>query len=66
MKEIHTATHPARLERVSDKQEQAVTRLRKHEYSEWSRHMFGMAESRKPSPVDSMVAGDAQKNPEEQ
>ncbi|NIF81730.1 hypothetical protein F3J20_30920 [Paraburkholderia sp. Cy-641] len=40
--------------------------VRKHEYSEFSRNMFGMAEARKPLPVDAMVAGDAQKNPEEQ
>jgi integrase/recombinase XerD len=66
LKDIHTATHPARLERVSDAQKEKVTRLRKHEYSEFSRNMFGMAEARKPSPVDAMVAGDAQKNPEEQ
>jgi integrase/recombinase XerD len=66
LKEIHTATHPARLERVSDKQEQAVSRLRKHEYSGSSRNLFGMVESRKPSSVDATVAGDAQRNPEEQ
>lgn len=52
LKEIHTATHPARLERRGDAREQTVTRLRKHEYSESSRHMFGMVESRKPPCVD--------------
>jgi integrase/recombinase XerD len=66
LKEIHTATHPARLERVSDTQKEKVTRLRKHEYSGSSRNLFGMVESRKPSPVDATVADDAQRNPEEQ
>ncbi|QBR00417.1 site-specific tyrosine recombinase XerC [Paraburkholderia pallida] len=63
LKEIHTATHPARLERAGETTEQKVTRLRQHEYIESSRRLFGMAESRKPSvtdaPDDTAVDGDA-------
>lgn len=64
LKEIHTATHPARLERMSGVQQEKVTRLRKHEYSEFSRNMFGMAEARKPL-AEATVANDTPDRSEE-
>ena len=59
LKEIHTATHPARLERMGDTREQEVTRLRKHEYSGSSRHLIGMPESRGERRAAAKAAGDA-------